>query len=153
MSEASTPKQLVEELAAVYRTYFRWNPNQGKGLADLLSGWFRPPGSGGTEPEDEEFVASVKRIVANLAKELPAEDAEGQDSAARSALEIMIQPPETYSEAQKLFFCAVQEQGVALTPFLRPESRADLCRLMRQAESPRRQLPSQRSLFRALGGR
>lgn len=152
-NEKQTAAELLDALEACYAEYLERDPDAGKGFAQLLSGWFRPPGAGETTAEDEAFVADVDRLVAALSLVLAECDAQTGDEVARRALTRMIRPPETHSSSQRLYFCAMQEKGTLLTPFLKPESRADLCRLMRQAESPRRQLPSQRRLFEALGGK
>lgn len=151
--EDRTPGELVEELAGIYSEYLSSDPDEGKGFAELLSGWFLPPGHSVSTPGDEQFVAGVARVVKELTAVLTKAPPDVQDGNARAALEIMIRPPVTHSSAQKLYFCAVQEQGAALAPFLKPQNREELRIIMREEENPRRQLPSQRALYKALSSR
>lgn len=151
--DPANPEELVRDLDEIYRTFLHSDTRGDRSFAELLSGWFMPPGHSVPVPGEEEFVTAVSAAATQLAESLQAAAPEQQDRYASEALRIMIRPPLPIpSPSQKLYVCAVQEQGVALTAFLSEASRDELRRLMKEEEKPRRQLPSQRHLYQALGG-
>ena len=113
-AEASArAKKLLLKLEGVYTTYLEAEQGTTKGFTELLSGWFLPPGYSVTGHGDEQFVAGVSNTVRMLSAVLRKAETDIQDENARSALEIIIRgPARTDNNSQRVYLCAVQEQGV-----------------------------------------
>ena len=141
---------LIRKLEQIYSSYLK-APADERGFAELLSGWFLPPGYSTTGLEDEQFVEGVGNTVEMLKVVLPRLPAAEQNAAAAEALRIMLQEPERQlPRSRQLFLLAVLERGAVLAPYLSGEAKAELRTEMSRQDNPRRFLPSQRRLYEAL---
>lgn len=146
--------KLLLKLEEVYTTYLEADHGSARGFSELLSGWFMPPGYSVSSPADDQFVAGVSNTVQLLSAVLRKEEPDDQDRHAHSALELIIRGPERAdTDSQRVYLCAVQDQGVKLTEFLHLDTKRVLRMVLCEVEDPRRLLPSQQRLYKALGGR
>ena len=97
----------------------------------------------------EELPVHVEALKTRLAA-CPAEEA---DRLATQALELMLLYPRPKDGATEFSLAAFEGFAAPLLPFLAPARRAELAERYRALTPPRKMLPNQKKLWKALSGR
>ena len=116
-------------------------------LSHLFSGHsYRP----GLDAALAAYSPRVEGAVAELRASLAGLPPEAAEALALRALELLLFYPRPGQLSQELVLVALEGKGEALLPCLGREARGELARRYRERTPPRRMLPNQKRLWKAL---
>ena len=152
-AKPATPYQALLELENAYADYRAVlirarTAGVGESIGFFLRGQGNPRVGQALADFDPVITALVEALAAMLAS-CPAEQA---DELASRALEIILFYPLAGESTVDLSQTAFEGRGLALIPFLTPERRRALSARYKQRTPPRRMLPNQEKMWKALAG-
>ena len=153
-AKPATPYQALLDLEAAYTDFRKtldWcrSISMGESVGNFLLGKGNPRVARALADFDPVVTGLTSTLAAMLA-DCPPEQA---DELASRALEIILFYPQIGDTTVDLSQTAFERRGEVLLPFLAPERRRALADRYRQRTPPRRMLPNQEKLWKALNGK
>lgn len=155
--ESAAPQTPVQALEALQNAYSRFldallearRASLGEAIGFFLRSDGNPKLGSLVDAFAEELPVHVEALKTRLAA-CPAEEA---DRLATQALELMLLYPRPKDGATEFSLAAFEGFAAPLLPFLAPARRAELAERYRALTPPRKMLPNQKKLWKALSGR
>lgn len=154
MEASRTPEEVLEELRAGYRRYLEEVvERRGSAIGDAFSNLLRPEGNPRVNELVNTFAHTLPAWVEELAGLLAGETPEEADRLAGEALELMLFAPPPADRSLELYVAAFEGHAAPLLPFLEPSHCIRLSERYRRRNPPRRMLPCQKKLWKAMTAR
>lgn len=155
--ESAAPQTPVQALEALQNAYSRFldalpearRASLGEAIGFFLHSDDNPKLGSLVDAFAEELPVHVEALKTQLAA-CPAEEA---DRLAAQALELMLLYPRPKNGATEFSLAAFEGFAAPLLPLLAPARRAELAERYRALTPPRKMLPNQKKLWKALSGR
>ena len=149
-----TPVQALEALQNAYSRFLDALPEARRAsLGEAIGFFLRSDGNPKLGSLVDAFAEELPVHVEALKTRLAACPAEEADRLATQALELMLLYPRPKDGATEFSLAAFEGFAAPLLPFLAPARRAELAERYRALTPPRKMLPNQKKLWKALSGR
>ncbi len=149
-----TPVQALEALQNAYSRFLDALPEARRAsLGEAIGFFLRSDGNPKLGSLVDAFAEELPVHVEALKTRLAACPAEEADRLAAQALELMLLYPRPKDGATEFSLAAFEGFAAPLLPFLAPARRAELAERYRALTPPRKMLPNQKKLWKALSGR
>ena len=148
-----TPVQALEALQNAYSRFLDALPEARRAsLGEAIGFFLRSDGNPKLGSLVDAFAEELPVHVEALKTRLAACPAEEADRLATQALELMLLYPRPKDGATEFSLAAFEGFAAPLLPFLAPARRAELAERYRALTPPRKMLPNQKKLWKALSG-
>lgn len=149
-----TPEQVLEDMRRGYARYVEGLAEaRSTDMGELFSNYLRGTGNPRVNRLVDEFSQVLSGWVDTLAALLSALPAEQGDAFALQALEQMLFYPRPEDQGTEFSLQAFEGYAIPLVPFLTEGRREETAARYRKHTPPRRMLPNQKKLWKALTGR
>ena len=149
-----TPVQALEALQNAYSRFLDALPEARRAsLGEAIGFFLHSDGNPKLGSLVDAFAEELPVHVEALKTQLAACPAEEADRLAAQALELMLLYPRPKNGATEFSLAAFEGFAAPLLPLLAPARRAELAERYRALTPPRKMLPNQKKLWKALSGR
>lgn len=153
ITKPATPYQALMELEAAYADFRRTLDRcRSVGMGESIGNFFLGRGNPRVAQALADFDPVVTGLTDSLAAMLADCPPEQADELAARALETIFFYPRIGDSAVDLSQTAFEGRGQVLIPFLTPERRRVLSARYKKCTPPRRMMPNQEKLWKALAG-
>ena len=143
--------QALEELETCYRDFIeKLKKSKASSVGEVMGNFFRAQGNPRVSYAVEEFDAAMTERLAALTPLLEGCPAEEACRLAAQALELMLFYPVPADSTVAFSLSAFEGRAVALLPFLSPDQQREAASRYARRTPPRRMLPNQEKLWKAL---
>lgn len=143
--------QALEELETCYRDFIeKLKKSKASSVGEVMGNFFRAQGNPRVSYAVEEFDAAMTERLAALTALLEGCPVEEACRLAAQALELMLFYPVPADSTVAFSLSAFEGRAVALLPFLSPDQQREAASRYARRTPPRRMLPNQEKLWKAL---
>lgn len=153
-NEIQTPAQVLDALRSGYSRYLEGVAEaRTASLGEAIGFFFRSQGNPRVNALMDAFGKTLEEWIDALAGLLPGCTPEEADEFAAQAVEQMLFYPRPDDQAIEFALLAFEGYAAPLIPFLASARRAEMAERYKKRTPPRRMLPNQKKLWKALNGR
>ena len=146
-----TPEQVLEDMRRGYARYVEGlEEARSTGMMELFSNYLRGDGNPRVNQLVDGFAKALGQWMDALSVLLAALPPEAADGFAAQALELMLFYPQPADQHTAFSLLAFEGYAVPLVPYLTEKRRAEVAERYRKRTPPRRMMPNQKKLWRAL---
>ena len=146
-----TPEQVLEDMCSGYARFLEGLAEaRSTGMMELFSNYLRGDGNPRVNQLVDGFAKALGQWMDALSVLLAALPPEAADGFAAQVLELMLFYPQPADQHTAFSLLAFEGYAVPLVPDLAEKRRAEVAERYRKRNPPRRMLPNQKKLWRAL---
>ena len=146
-----TPEQVLEDMCSGYARFLEGLAEaRSTGMMELFSNYLRGDGNPRVNQLVDGFAKALGQWMDALSVLLAALPPEAADGFAAQVLELMLFYPQPADQHTAFSLLAFEGYAVPLVPHLAEKRRAEVAERYRKRNPPRRMLPNQKKLWRAL---